>query len=186
MKKACSLLFICLLVLCLTACAPNDTQPTSESHTTGSGTILAENENNVSSAKNNTSDKTEEQNTMEQHTFYVTIEKNVFSATFADTVGAQALKNLLQEGPITINLRDYGGFEKVGALGQSLPTDNAQTTTQAGDIVLYQGNQMVLFYGSNSWSYTRLGKINDLSGWRDALGGGNVNVTFSLSNTQEQ
>ena len=81
---------------------------------------------------------------------------------------------------LTIQMSDYGGFEKVGSLGQSLPTGNSQTTTQAGDIVLYQGNQVVIFYGSNSWSYTRLGKIDDLTGWEEALGGGDITVTFSL------
>ena len=77
-------------------------------------------------------------------------------------------------------MRDYGGFEKVGPLGQSLPTSNSQTTTQSGDIVLYQGNQVVIFYGSNTWSYTRLGRIDNLSGWEEALGRGDVSVTFSL------
>ena len=77
-------------------------------------------------------------------------------------------------------MTDYSGFEKVGALGTSLPTSNSQTTTQSGDIVLYQGNQIVIFYGSNSWSYTRLGKIDDLTGWKDALGSGDVTVTFSM------
>ena len=59
-------------------------------------------------------------------------------------------------------------------------TSNSQTTTQVGDIVLYQGDQIVIFYGSNSWSYTRLGKIDDLTGWTEALGSGAVSVTFSL------
>lgn len=77
-------------------------------------------------------------------------------------------------------MHDYAGFEKAGPLGTNLPTSNVQTTTHAGDIVLYQGNQIVIFYGSNSWSYTRLGKIDDLSGWEDALGSENVIVTFSL------
>ncbi len=77
-------------------------------------------------------------------------------------------------------MSDYSGFEKVGALGTSLPSENSQTTTQAGDIVLYQGNQIVMFYGSNSWSYTRLGHIEDPTGWEEALGSGDVTVTFSL------
>ena len=89
------------------------------------------------------------------------------------------LLTMMQEKPITIQMTDYSGFEKVGALGTSLPTTNSQTTTQSGDIVLYQGNQIVIFYGSNSWSYTRLGKIDDLTGWEDALGSGDVTVTFS-------
>ena len=87
---------------------------------------------------------------------------------------------MLAGGDITIQMRDYGGFEKVGPLGQSLPTSNSQTTTQSGDIVLYQGNQVVIFYGSNTWSYTRLGRIDNLSGWEEALGRGDVSVTFSL------
>ena len=91
-----------------------------------------------------------------------------------------ALVKMMENGPVTIQMSDYAGFEKVGALGTSLPTNNSQTTTQAGDIVLYQGNQIVLFYGSNSWSYTRLGKIDDLTGWSEALGSGDVSVTFSL------
>ena len=61
-----------------------------------------------------------------------------------------------------------------------LATGNASVTAGAGDIVLYQGNQIVLFYGSNSWSYTRLGRIDDLTGWTEALGSGDVSVTFSL------
>ena len=89
------------------------------------------------------------------------------------------LLTMMQEKLITIQMTDYSGFEKVGALGTSLPTTNSQTTTQSGDIVLYQGNQIVIFYGSNSWSYTRLGKIDDLTGWEDALGSGDVTVTFS-------
>lgn len=117
---------------------------------------------------------------MGQNTFYVTVGGEIFSASFADNSGAQALKELLASGDITIQMSDYGGFEKVGSLGQSLPTENSQTTTQAGDIVLYQGNQIVIFYGSNSWSYTRLGKIDDLTGWEEALGTGDIGVTFSL------
>ena len=77
-------------------------------------------------------------------------------------------------------LCDYAGFEKVGALGTSLPSSDRPTTTQAGDIVLYQGDQIVLFYGSNSWNYTRLGQIEELNGWQEALGNGDVSVTFSL------
>lgn len=68
----------------------------------------------------------------------------------------------------------------MGPLGQRLPASDAQTTTQSGDIVLYQGNQVVLFYGSNSWSYTRLGRIDDLTGWAEALGSGDILVTLSL------
>ena len=85
-----------------------------------------------------------------------------------------------RESPVVIQMSDYSGFEKVGPLGTSLPVNNSQTTTQAGDIVLYNGDQIVIFYGSNSWSYTRLGHIDDLTGWEDALGSGDVTMTLSL------
>ena len=76
----------------------------------------------------------------------------------------------------------YGNFEKVGPLGQSLPTNNQQITTEAGDIILYQGNQITIYYDRNSWNFTRLGKINGVTSQqlRDILGSGDVSVTFSL------
>ena len=103
-----------------------------------------------------------------------------FTATLEDNVATSELIEMMREAPITINMNDYSGFEKVGPLGRSLTTDNYQTTTSAGDIVLYSGNQIVMFYGSNSWSYTRIGKIDDLTGWEDALGSGSITAVFSL------
>ena len=110
----------------------------------------------------------------------VQIKDQVFTAELEKNPGAEAFAQMLQEEPVTIQMSDYACFEKVGSLGRSLPTQNRQTTTQSGDIVLYNGNQIVIFYGSNSWSYTRLGKIRDLNGWKDALGKGDVEVTFSV------
>ena len=110
----------------------------------------------------------------------IEVNGSLFTATLADNAAADALVDWVEEGPVTLELSDYAGFEKVGPLGRSLPASDSQTTTHAGDIVLYQGDQIVLFYGSNSWSYTRLGRIDDLTGWEDALGGGDVTVTLSL------
>ena len=104
----------------------------------------------------------------------------VFSATLEENEAVSALVEMMRESPVVIQMSDYSGFEKVGPLGASLPVNNSQTTTQAGDIVLYNGNQIVIFYGSNSWSYTRLGHIDDLTGWEEALGSGDVMVIFSL------
>ncbi len=104
----------------------------------------------------------------------------VFSATLEKNEAVDAFVEMMQENPVVIQMSDYSGFEKVGSLGTSLPVSNSQTTTHAGDIVLYNGNQIVIFYGSNSWSYTRLGHIDDLTGWEEALGSGDVTVTFSL------
>lgn len=110
----------------------------------------------------------------------IEVNGSLFTATLADNAAADALVDWVEEGPVTLELSDYAGFEKVGPLGRSLPASDSQTTTHAGDIVLYQGDQIVLFYGSNSWSYTRLGRIDDLTGWEDALGGGDVTITLSL------
>lgn len=107
------------------------------------------------------------------------IGNRTFTAALEENAAADALVELMKAAPLTIQMSDYGGFEKVGSLGTSLPAGNSQTTTQSGDIVLYNGNQIVIFYGSNSWSYTRLGKIDDLTGWEEALGNGDVSVTFS-------
>ena len=92
----------------------------------------------------------------------------------------EALKALCQDKPLTIQLSMYGGFEQVGPIGQRLPRNDSKTTTQAGDIVLYSGNQIVVFYGSNAWAYTRLGHIQDKSAQEMAelLGHGDVTVTI--------
>ena len=81
--------------------------------------------------------------------------------------------------PVTIQMSMYGGFEQVGAIGQSIVSDDEQTDTSYGDIVLYSGNQIVIFYGSNAWAYTRLGHI-DLSQreMRDLLSDGDVVITL--------
>ena len=131
------------------------------------------------------SENAEEDDTVEQNTFYVSVGGTTFAADFADTVGAQGLQELLADGPVAISMRDYGSFEKVGALGKESPASDSSITTQAGDIVLYQGDQIVLFYGSNSWRYTQLGRVRDLTGWAEALGSGDVTVAFSLSDDND-
>ena len=92
-----------------------------------------------------------------------------------------ALKELARDG-LSIQMSMYGGFEQVGSIGRSLPREDHQTTTQAGDIVLYSGNQLVVFYGSNSWAYTRLGKIADKSASElsELLGSSDVTITLTL------
>ena len=92
-----------------------------------------------------------------------------------------ALREMAKTGPVTISMSMYGGFEQVGSLGTVLPRQDKEITTEAGDIVLYSGNQIVVFYGSNSWAYTRLGKITDrtASEMKDLLGNGNVSITIS-------
>ena len=99
-----------------------------------------------------------------------------------DNESVRALKNLCSDTPLTIQMSMYGGFEQVGSIGTSLPRNDVQTTTGAGDIVLYSGNQIVVFYGSNSWAYTRLGHITDqdAAGMAELLGNGDVTITISM------
>ena len=110
---------------------------------------------------------------------------NTMTATLTDNEATRELTKLLEQADITMRMSDYGGFEKVGALPRSLSTSNTQITTVPGDIMLYQGNQMVIFYGSNSWSYTRLGKIDGAteSNLRQFLGNGDVTLTLSLDSS---
>ncbi len=92
----------------------------------------------------------------------------------------EALRKLTEEKPLSISMSMYGGFEQVGSIGQSLPREDRQTTTQAGDIMLYSGNQIVVFYGSNSWAYTPLGHISDKSAQEMAELLSNGNVTLQI------
>lgn len=100
--------------------------------------------------------------------------------TFEDNSSAEEFKELLERGPMTIEMEDYGGFEKVGPLGTSLTRNDTQITTQPGDVILYQGNQITIYYGTNSWSFTRLARIDNPAGLQEKLGSGTISVTFSL------
>ena len=139
-----------------------------------------ETETEEEAADTSSSDETDNEEGIGVMTMNVQVGDVSFTAALEENDAVSALIEMMEEGPVTLEMDDYSGFEKVGPLGTSLPASNSQTTTQAGDIVLYQGNQIVMFYGSNSWSYTRIGHITDLTGWEEALGSGSVTVTFSL------
>ncbi|MDO4568229.1 MAG: cyclophilin-like fold protein [Clostridia bacterium] len=111
---------------------------------------------------------------------YVQAGSSTFAATLEDNATAEAFAARLAQAPAVVRMSDYAGFEKVGSLGMSLPANDAQMTTSPGDIVLYNGDRIVVFYGSNTWSYTRIARIDDLTGWTQALGGGDVTITFSI------
>ncbi len=116
------------------------------------------------------------------NTMKITARDTTFTAAFADNSSAEALKELLAEGPLTINMSDYASMEKVGPIGTNLPRNDEQITTGAGDIILYQGNSLVIYYDTNSWNFTRIGKINDVTQAEllEAFGDGDVTVTFSF------
>jgi hypothetical protein len=92
----------------------------------------------------------------------LSIDQRTVHVAWEDNAAVDALAKLAKNGPVTISMSKYGGFEQVGAIGSSLPRNDTQTTTEPGDIMLYSGNQIVVFYGSNSWSYTRLGKMTGI------------------------
>lgn len=112
----------------------------------------------------------------------IEVNGHLLTAELADSSSATALLELLAKGSITIEMHDYGNMEKVGALPQSLPRNDKQTTVGAGDLILYQGDQFSIYYDTNSWSFTRLGKITNVSEseLRDILGSGNVTVNLSI------
>ena len=104
------------------------------------------------------------------------------TATLADNSSATAFYQLLEKGPVTVNMNDYGSFEKVGFLGTSLPRNDTQITTAAGDIILYQGNQITIYYDTNSWNFTRLGKVDGVTQaeLKKVLGKGDVTAVFEI------
>ena len=118
---------------------------------------------------------------------YITIDGRTEAVTLTNNSATQALVAKLQEASVTVTLNSSGGFEIWGALGFSLPTSNEQINAQPGDIFLYNGSNICMFYGTNSWNYTLLGKIDGLSEseLRTFLKAGesNISVTLSLSNT---
>ena len=121
----------------------------------------------------------EEEKTLEM---ILQIEEAPVTVVWEENGAVDALRALVREAPLTLRLSMYGGFEQVGPIGTSLPRDDKQTTTAAGDIVLYAGDQIVLFYGSNTWAYTRLGHITDpkAADLAALLGQGDVSITLSL------
>ncbi|MDE5546352.1 MAG: hypothetical protein K2M84_06270 [Anaeroplasmataceae bacterium] len=164
------ILLISILLFSLVSCQKNIPQEQPPSH----------DENPIE-----TPTQPEESNTPEVITkMILTINENKLEITLAKNSAVDALIEILKQKEITIIVNDYGGFEKVGDLGFSLPTSNSQITTEPGDVILYSGNQIVLFYGNNTWSYTRLGKIEGYSvnELRNILNAdkGSIKITLSL------
>ena len=171
MKTIYSLMLVILLSTLAVGCgqlpggAPDATPPIS----TASPTSMPE------------TDTETEQTTMEK-SLHLMINGTAVQVDWEDNTAVDALTERVFSEPLSVAMSMYGGFEQVGSLGTSLPRDDSQTTTQAGDIVLYAGNQIVIFYGSNSWAYTRLGRITDQSveELRKLLGNGDVTITLSM------
>jgi hypothetical protein len=126
----------------------------------------------------------QETDTTMPETIKITVSGKTLPVKIEDNEATKALVAVLSEASITYEAQDYGGFEKVESLGLTLPANNSKITTQPGDVILYNSNQIVQFYGSNTWSYTRIGKmqyesLDELKSFLKA-GEGKISVTLSL------
>ena len=119
----------------------------------------------------------------EERLVYAHVGTEVLEIALAENSSAEALLELLKKGDVTVEMEDYGDFEKTGNLGATLPTNDERFTTGPGDVILYLGQKIVIYYATNTWSFTRLGKVRGLSeqALRQILGEGDVTVVFSTS-----
>ena len=112
----------------------------------------------------------------------IVVGATTLKATLTNNSSAQAFIEHLKKGPITINMKDYGNFEKFGDLKKDFPTNDEPITTEAGDIILSDAHLLVFYYAPNQWTFTRLGKFNDVSGddLKRIFGKGSITATISL------
>lgn len=116
----------------------------------------------------------------------IKVKDEILDVKLEDNSSVTAFVEKLKNGDITIQTHDYGNFEKIGSLGFSLPTNDTRITTEPGDLILYQGNQITLYYDTNTWNFTKLGKVQNLlqEELKNILGNGDVKLTFSLNKKQ--
>ena len=179
------------LLICFSACGNPNTAPVSDvvsqpeatlqnaDTQSAAETTVPPAESKPEETQSETSKETEEEPAVK--TLTMRIGDTTVTVDWEDNESVAALRELVKDKPLTIQMSMYGGFEQVGSLGTSLSRNDSQTTTAAGDIVLYSGNQIVVFYGSNSWAYTRLGHVTDKTAaeMAELLSNGNVTITIS-------
>ena len=174
-------LMMLMLSIALSACAnsPDDNMSVNEENIVEENTI----EEKVTDSEGVVGGETKVSNEIkknEEQNMVMKIGDTSVDVTWEDNDSIKELNKLAESG-LSISMSMYGGFEQVGSIGQSISRNDVQMTTQSGDIVLYSGNQLVVFYGSNSWSYTKLGKINlSQKELEKLLGNGDVTITLVL------
>ena len=175
MKKR--LIIMLVIVMSLISVLCNDREET-QSAGTPEETQQAETADAYPDEEQNTDNNEEKRGRMEMTLLINGEEVNV---KWEDNESVRALADLTAKEPVTIDTSRYGGFEQVGGLGTTLPSNDADTTTEPGDIVLYTGSNIVVFFGTNSWAYTRLGHIEGKTRdeLRDMLGSNNVVLTIT-------
>ena len=179
MEKARLLFFVFIYSMFAMACSTEPEIPSGN----GTETEISNGNNNQDEENTNNDNQNNNEENMSNSTIKIEVNGTTLTATLKDNVSTRALVNLLKEGPLTINMNDYAGMEKVGPIGTTLPQCNERLTTQPGDLILYLGQYFVIYYAPNTYSLTPLGKIDNTSGDEliRILGNGDVTVTISLS-----
>ncbi len=173
------LLSIAMIILSFSSCNSETPKTVSETEAAALSTQAQEIITAVTTETQTTADTGKEK---DEKMLELAINGTPVSVKWEDNESVQELRELAAKGPITVQMSMYGGFEQVGSLGSNITRNDAQTTTSAGDIVLYSGSNIVIFYGSNSWAYTRLGRITGMtdSELSELLGNGDVTLTLSI------
>lgn len=200
MKRLLGSLLAFVILVSLTACGnvqneqssvtnstSNPTATESESQETAATrpeTGSEEHEDTDSEVSSETDPATQPETEQEETDFMMNIQigEHLLTATLVQNSSTEALLEMLSEGPVTINMNDYASMEKVGPFPKSLPRNDELISTEAGDLILYQGNSFVIYYDTNSWNFTRLGKIDNVTQQelKEILGSGSVTAVLSL------
>lgn len=203
MKKIAIFLSILMACTSLPACSPMDDEPvpspSQEEQTGNDSTNVSDDQetnpedsipetplpnDSVPNENQPEENDDEKEEIMEKDKIKLTVNGKSFTATLEENSSAEALRQLLEKGDLSIRMNDYGDMEKVGSLGTSLPRNDRQTTTQPGDLILYLGNSFVIYYDTNSWNFTRLGRLDGVSTRQEVLellgGKGDITVTLSV------
>lgn len=135
---------------------------------------------NIKTEDNKNSDNMQMEENMK---LYIKIDNKILTVALENNSSVNELVEKLKQEDITMEMSDYANFEKVGSIGFSLPRNDKNITTMPGDIILYQGNQITIYYDTNTWNFTKLGKIENITQkeLKEILGDGDVTVTFSLN-----
>ena len=176
-QKLLILVLISVLMLVMSACGADPAEEQSEKDTDAKATETETSASEVSSAGAETETTDTEKTDMKMKLF---IDDQEVSVEWEDNEAVSALAGQVKEQPLTIDMAMYDDFEQVGELGTSLPAEDTQMETEPGDIMLYAGDKIVVFYGTNSWAYTPLGKIKDKTEEELAKLLGQHDVTITL------
>jgi len=165
--------------LLLTGCKANNTGDFQEDDVSQTQSGV---ETNTNESKEQTKMKKTDESTLADNQIRVTVGSSSFIVNLEDNETAKALRKMITDENLTISASNYGGFEKVCQLGKTLPRNDKQITTETGDVMLYSGNQIVFFYGANSWSYTKIGKVeaSSIEKLESVLSGSETEVILSI------